>query len=44
LDIKKEKLLEIVENPHLEKYPGQKIFVVDQDGYCILVPLLKPIK
>lgn len=41
LDIKNEKLLEIVETPHPEKYPGQKIFVVEHDGYCILVPFVE---
>jgi uncharacterized DUF497 family protein len=38
LDIQNGKLLDKVETSHPEKYPGQKIFVVDHDGYCVLVP------
>jgi hypothetical protein len=38
LDIQNGKLLDKVETSNPEKYPGQKIFVVDHDGYCVLVP------
>jgi hypothetical protein len=38
LDIQSGKLFDRVETHNPEKYPGQKIFVVDHGGYCILVP------
>lgn len=38
LDIQNGKLLDKVETPNPEKYPDQKIYVVDHDGYCMLVP------
>jgi len=38
LDIQNGKLLDKVETSHPEKYPGQKVFVVDHAGYCVLVP------
>jgi hypothetical protein len=31
-------LLEIVDNPNQEKYPGQKMAVVEIEGYAYLVP------
>jgi len=31
-------LLEIVDNPNQKKYPGQKIAIVEIDGYAFLVP------
>jgi len=38
LDIQNGKLLDKVENPDSEKYPNQKIYIVDHGGYCVLVP------
>ncbi len=31
-------LLEIVDNPNQEKYPGQKMAIVEIEGYAYLVP------
>jgi hypothetical protein len=38
LDIQNGKLLGKVDTPKPEKYPGQKIYIVDHDGYCVLIP------
>lgn len=35
------KVLAIIKHPNLIKYPGQKIYIVDVDGYCYLVPYVK---
>ena len=35
------RLLEIVPHPHLEKYPRQKIMVVESAGYAYLVPFVE---
>lgn len=32
------KLLDIVEHPNKKKYPNQKIFIVEFNGYAYLVP------
>ena len=34
-------LLDILEHPNQERYPGQKIFVVNIDGYAFLVPFVE---
>jgi hypothetical protein len=34
-------LLDVIDHPNLERYPNQKIFVVDVDGYCYLVPYVE---
>jgi len=31
-------ILDILEHPNQEKYPGQRIFIIDIDGYAYLVP------
>ena len=37
--IEQDGLLDIVEHPNQDKYPGQRIFIVEIDDYCWLVPL-----
>lgn len=34
-------ILDIIEHGNQQKYPGQKIYVIDVDGYCYLVPYIK---
>ena len=34
-------LLDILEHPNQERYPGQRIFVVNIDGYAYLVPFVE---
>lgn len=34
-------ILDIVEHPNQEKYPNQKVFVVDMNGYAYLVPFVE---
>ncbi len=34
-------LLDIVEHPNPERYPGQRIFIVDIDDYAYLVPFVE---
>ncbi len=34
-------LLDILEHPNQRKYPGQRIFVVDVEGYACLVPFVE---
>jgi len=34
-------LLEVLEHPNESRYPGQKIFVVDVEGYVCLVPFIE---
>ena len=36
-----DKLLEIVEHPNKEKYPNQKIFIVEVKEYAYLVPFVE---
>jgi len=31
-------LVDVIDSPHQERYPGQKIYVVDIKGYIWLVP------
>ena len=35
------KLLDDIEHPNSEKYPEQRIFVIDVDGYVHLVPYVE---
>ena len=34
-------MLDILEHPNQERYPGQRIFVVEFDGYAYLVPFVE---
>jgi uncharacterized DUF497 family protein len=34
-------LLDVMEHPNRERYPGQRIFVVDIEGYAYLVPFVE---
>lgn len=34
-------LLDIIEHPNQERYPGQRIFIVDVEGYAFLVPFVE---
>ena len=34
-------LLDVLEHPNQEKYEGQKIFVVEIDGYAYLIPFIE---
>lgn len=35
------KILDIVEHPNKERYPNQKIFVIDVNNYAYLVPFIE---
>ena len=35
------KILDIINHPNKDKYPNQKVYVLDIDGYCYLVPYIK---
>lgn len=39
--IKNGELLDVVEHPNPEKYPGQKIMIVNIGGYAFIVPYVK---
>jgi len=39
-DLENGGLLDIVDHPNPSKYPGQKIFIVNHDGYCVLIPFI----
>ena len=41
LCIEKGKLLDILEHPNPEKYPGQRIFVINIREYACLVPFIE---
>ena len=41
LHIEKGYLLDVLEHPNQEKYPGQKVFVVHVDQYAYLVPFVE---
>ncbi|MDK1029566.1 MAG: toxin [Anaerolineae bacterium] len=41
LYIEKGYLLDVLEHPNQEKYPGQKVFVVHVDQYAYLVPFVE---
>jgi uncharacterized DUF497 family protein len=34
-------LLDVLEHPNEARYPGQRIFVVDVEGYAYLVPFIE---
>jgi uncharacterized DUF497 family protein len=34
-------LLDTIEHPNQEQYPGQRIFIVDVEGYACLVPFVE---
>ncbi len=34
-------LLDLLEHPNPEKYPGQRVFVVSVDGYAYVVPFVE---
>jgi uncharacterized DUF497 family protein len=34
-------LLDVLEHPNQERYPGQRLFVVNIDGYAYLVPFVE---
>ena len=34
-------LLQVVQHPNAEKYPGQRIMIVGIDGYAFLVPFVE---
>lgn len=31
-------VLDILDHPNQDRYPGQKIYVINVDGYCYMVP------
>lgn len=35
------KILDIVRHPNIEKYPNQKIFILNINDYCYLVPFVE---
>lgn len=35
------KILDIVENPNQEKYPGQRLLIIEIDNYVYIVPFVK---
>ena len=35
------KVLDIIENPNLKKYPGQKYYIVDIADYAYIVPFVE---
>jgi len=41
LKIEMGEVLDLLENPNQEQYPGQRIFVVEIDGYAYLVPFVE---
>jgi len=34
-------VIDVLENPNQDTYPGQWIYVVNVDGYCYLVPFVQ---
>lgn len=36
-----EKILDIIKHPNSKKYPDQKIFIIDIDDYCYLIPFVE---
>jgi uncharacterized DUF497 family protein len=41
LAINKEQLLDIIEYPNKEKYPNQKIYIVNINNYAYIVPFVE---
>jgi len=35
------KILDIIKNPNSEQYPDQKIFIIEIDDYCYLIPFVE---
>jgi uncharacterized DUF497 family protein len=40
LDIENGLLLDVIDHPNQLKYQDQQIFVVDHNGYCVMVPFI----
>lgn len=34
-------LLDIVQHPNQDKYPGQRMFIIEIDNYCWLIPFIE---
>jgi len=34
-------VLDLLEHPNPEKYPGQRVFIVDVEGYAYIVPFVE---
>ncbi|MGA0198549.1 MAG: toxin, partial [Prochlorotrichaceae cyanobacterium] len=41
ITIEGNKLLDIIQHPNQEKYPNQRIFIVEIDRYIYLVPFIE---
>ncbi len=41
LSLSNNKLLEVVEHPNKQKYPGQRIFIVEVRDYAYVVPFVE---
>ena len=41
LKIEMGEILDILDHPNKERYPGQRIFVVEIEGYAYLVPFVE---
>ena len=41
LAIEEGRILDVIEHPNVEKYPNQKIYVVNINNYVYLVPFVK---
>ena len=39
--IEKKEIIDIVENPNQEKYPGQKVFIIEINDYIYYVPFVE---
>ena len=39
--IERGEVLDILEHPNPDRYPGQRIFIVARDGYAYLVPFVE---
>lgn len=35
------KIIDVIKHPDMKKYPGQKIYVIDINGYCYLTPFVE---
>jgi uncharacterized DUF497 family protein len=38
--IEKEEILDIIDHPNQNKYPGQQIYIISIDNYCYMVPCI----
>ena len=34
-------ILDVITHPNQERYPGQRMFILNIDGYCYLVPFVE---